>query len=706
MGSPPTAAIRALNPTAPGPPAAQPAPVAIRTWRDRAGLLGALERFLPQVPVGPAEHGSPECGSSAEHGSLDGVRLSSVCQDGKPLDPLLIQALAEFLTKLVVIRREDLPKLPSDWPRDGHSRDFLRRLALLTDEQVRQPNWAEFGGLFAALDIRDTALTGFAERVPPMVRRPFGLLHTDLRRDTLIVSRGGVPPLVGVDWESATYGDPLHDLATHLVRMRYPSSQQQEVEQAWYREMSRIRPEGANGLASDLRHYLDFERAQSVYPDVMRAARSLGEGEEPVGLDAATASVECALHAARRPLRLAGVAGREEIKRILYRWHAAHGGRSAEAPHAWPVRFRTLDGELSGGARLPDRAVAEALAAEGAAPAERVFKGTGHLNTVVRVESGRSTVVVRRKLSGAGRREPCFLDEHVVLRALESLDGAVRAPRVLATGTSELSDRFAVHSYEGPAGGLRPPNHPVHGLLPQEADHLVDQLGALVDLDATALDPTVSDSGFYHWLSDRLVDMVGGLPKESLQPARVLGLPDAPRLKEILARHTVTGRSPVLLHGDLNPWNLVRGESAGELIIIDWEMAMVGDPLYDLVRHLHLTPSRPEIRRRMVERWKREFGRRSAEYVKDFERDADTYRWIESVRSAYVDLDRLLTGESLEAPNVRRAVASYSMTLQAATGSLGLRGDRMKTPHLARALPLGDHVEPWQGRGGALQGGA
>ncbi|WP_434591530.1 aminoglycoside phosphotransferase family protein [Streptomyces sp. A5-4] len=674
-------------------------PVVVRTWHDESEILGAVHGALPHVPECLAKRQG-----TAVHSYVEGVPLSSVCQNGEPVDPRLIRALAGLLTKLVAIRREDLPKLPSDWPRDGHSRDFLRRLARLTDEQVRQPNWAEFGGLFAALGVHDDAMAGFAERVPTMVRRPFSLLHTDLHRDNLIVTYGGTPPLVCVDWELATYGDPLHDLATHLVRMQYPPSQQQEVEQAWHREMSRIRPEGANGLASDLRHYLDFERAQSVYPDVMRAARSLGDGEKPVGLDAATASVRCALHAARRPLRLAGVPGRQEIKRILYRWHAAHGGRSAEAPHAWPVRFWTLDGELSAGGRLPDRAVAEALAAEGAASAERVFKGTGHLNTVVQVGKDRSTVVVRRKLGGGNRREPCFLDEHVVLRAVEGLGGAVRAPRVLAMGVSELSDGFAVHSYEGPAGGLRPPNHPVHGLLPLEADDLVDQLGALVDLDAAALDPTMGHSGFYPWLSDRLVEMVGSLPKESLQLARVLGLPGAQRLKEILARHAVTPRKPVLLHGDLNPWNLVRGAGTGELIIIDWEMAMVGDPLYDLVRHLHLTPHRPEIRRRMVERWKRELGRRGADYVEGVTRDADIYRWIESVRSAYVDLDRLLTGESLEAPNVRRAVASYSMTLQAATGSLGLRGDRMRNPYLALALPLGDYVEPWQGPGGATRG--
>ena len=73
------------------------------------------------------------------------------------------------------------------------------------------------------------------------------------------------------------------------------------------------------------------------------------------------------------------------------------------------------------------------------------------------------------------------------------------------------------------------------------------------------------------------------------------------------------------------------------------------------------------------------------------ERDWQVYRWIEIVRSAYVDLDRLVTGADLDAPNVRRAVDSYGMTLEAARASLGLPVRSTANPYLARALPHGDH---------------
>jgi aminoglycoside phosphotransferase (APT) family kinase protein len=127
----------------------------------------------------------------------------------------------------------------------------------------------------------------------------------------------------------------------------------------------------------------------------------------------------------------------------------------------------------------------------------------------------------------------------------------------------------------------------------------------------------------------------------------------------------------------------VRRNDKLALTIIDWEMALVGDPLYDLVRHMHLTATRPEIRERMFLRWQR---RLAPKYTRNWRKDWTVYRSIEIVRSAYIDLDRLATGASLDAPNVRRAVDSYAETLAAATASLGLSVPATANPYLARAL--------------------
>nr|WP_225833924.1 aminoglycoside phosphotransferase family protein [Streptomyces sp. NK08204] len=668
-------------------------PVVIRTWQNEAEILRAVRGVLRNVPECLAEGDG-----FAVHSYVEGVPLSSVCGNGRPVDGLLTRALAGLLAESAQVRSSAaLPPLPALWPRNfTDSQGFLQALARMADVQIRQPNWACFGGLFTALGVPEDALVRLAERVPTMSRRPYSLLHADLHRDNLIMSYGGDPPLICVDWELASYGDPLHDLATHLVRMHYPDHQWDEVVEAWVCAMREVRPEAVNGVARDLRHYVAFERAQSVYPDVMRAARSLEESFDRTSLDEATAWVCRALEAGAEPLRLAQVPGEREIGRILLRWASArpggpvwHGGAGRRGPAGRAIDWKP-DRRVREHPDFPHTAVHDALVLEGAAPADRVFKGTAHLNSVLWVPGTPFPVVVRRKVAGV-RRERSFLSEHAVLGAIERSGVPVAAPRVLALGESHArdlghtysGDRFAIHTYEGPRDPGSKPDHPVNGLLPHEADGLVDQLAALTEVDYIQIDPVADRLGFYGWLSEQLVALVAALPKESQQLARFLGLPDTVRLREILARHRVAHRTPALLHGDLNPWNLVRRDDGRALTLIDWEMALVGDPLYDLVRHMHLTPTRPEIRDRMFRRWE---SRLPAEYTREWARDWRVYRSIEIVRSAYIDLDRLVTGVSLDAPNVRRALDSYAMTLAAATGSLGLTAPRRANPYLARAL--------------------
>ncbi|MFJ4834854.1 phosphotransferase [Streptomyces sp. NPDC088747] len=663
-------------------------PVVIRTWQDEAEILDSIRGALPHVPrclvKGP---------DLTVLSYVEGVPLSSICPNGKPVDPDLIAALAGLLADMTQVRRQHLPPLPQSWPRSSrNSRAFLLALASAAEEQIRQRNWAEFGGLFAMLGIPKDAMVKFAERVPALIRRPFSLLHTDLHRDNVIVSYHGDPPLICVDWELASFGDPLHDLATHLVRMQYPDYQWPEVIEAWSKAMGERRSNAVDGLDRDLKHYLAFERAQSVYPDVMRAATSLGDSFGQRDLDAAAQAVRQALIAAEEPLRLKKVPEESEIGRILFRWNESHGVKASSEKSLNQIVW-TRDVRVPPHPEFSAEAVSEALFQEGAAAADRVFKGTAHLNTAVRVRGVPFPVMVRRKVGSANPRERRFLNEHAVLRAIERSQVGVCAPRVLALGVSGLRDPFTIHSYEGPLDGFSPPEHPESGLRPHEADDLVNQLAALTYVDCDQLDPEMNGLEFYWELQYELVRMVNELPKATMEVARELGLPSSSRLLEILGRHTLVPRRPVLLHGDLNPWNLVRREEGG-LVLIDWEMAMVGDPLYDLVRHMHLTPTLREISDRLFARWHRLLPE---ECTQGWREDWRVYRWMEVVRSAYVDLDRLVTGDSLEAPNVRRAVDTYAMTLAAATAALGIRekGKAPANPYLARALlPRDDGGRP------------
>lgn len=290
-----------------------------RTWRSESRILAALQDRVPDVPACLIQRRR-----SSVHAYVEGADLSALCPPGKPVDDVYVQALAGLFATLATVPRDALPRLPFGWPKDGDSSGYLRRLASLTETKVRRPNWPRFGSLFNALDLPADAMRAFARQVPALQRRPFALLHTDLHRGNLIVKdhvEATAGPLAFLDWELASFGDPLHDLATHLVRMSYPVDQHTEVIAAWRRAMLDVRPEAVQGLSSDLPHYLAFERFQSVYPDVMRAATGLLSAPEPAsGLDSAVNGVRSALRLAREPLGLRPVDDRDRIAAALLDW--------------------------------------------------------------------------------------------------------------------------------------------------------------------------------------------------------------------------------------------------------------------------------------------------------------------------------------------------------------------------------------------------
>lgn len=659
------------------------ASVVIRTWDHEQGVLEALRHH-----EGPVPQVLERFEGGAVHSYLEGTPLSSICRNGEPVEPRLIQAFAELLADMARVPGPALPDRPPYWPRNGDSRGFLRMLLTQAEEQIRRANWPEFGGLFVALGVPENALRLCQHWAPALTPRPFHLLHGDLHRGNVIVTHDGWPRLLLVDWELATYGDPLHDLAVHLVRTDYLPQQWDEAVEQWLKAMWMVRPESVAGLESDLQHYIDFERAQSVYPDVIRAAGTLGESFSQSDLEKAAEEVHRALAVARKPLRLRNVLPASAIEPLLYRWRVAKDGR-----HRGKVFSTSIHWERDKRLDLPGdfgpEHVEEALWAEGLAPASHVFKGTAHLGTFVDVR-GFGRVMVRRKVGTVSPIEPRFLDEHAVLRAIEESGAKVSVSRVLALGTSDLGEQFTIQSYAGRPSDRGGPQHPVHGLLPGEVSDLVGQLCQLARPEITVRPQDMGGLSFYEWLCGQLGLLVEGLAPSAKDLAARLGLPGEAELKARLLRHDVHERRHGLLHGDLNPWNLVRREERTGLTLIDWEMAMVGDPLYDLVRHIHLTPTTREVRERMYSRWSQ---RMPVEFTGGWEHDVPVYQGLEVVRSAYVDLERLVTGSSLDAPNVKRAVGSYTTTLRKALVWLEMPAgaEQAANPYLALALPHADH---------------
>jgi aminoglycoside phosphotransferase (APT) family kinase protein len=287
-----------------------------RIWPREADVLDVVCRYLREVPRCRAVLG--ELGDRSLHRYRRGEALSLRNPHGV-IDEKLMREFAAFFVRTAQVPVEELPPPPENWPADGDSDGFLGWLVDFTEQRVHQPNRDRFGDLFDAVGIPLNAMTAFKDRHHGLTRRPFKLLHTDVHRANVVVRRGRISV---IDWELAIYGDPLHDLATHLVRMGYGRAERERMVDLWAGAMTQAGfAELTAGLREDLGTYLAFEYAQSVFPDVMRAALDLPGDPEAEHFHAAGERVVRAMRRAREPLRLVRVPDLEQSVEALRKWH-------------------------------------------------------------------------------------------------------------------------------------------------------------------------------------------------------------------------------------------------------------------------------------------------------------------------------------------------------------------------------------------------
>jgi aminoglycoside phosphotransferase (APT) family kinase protein len=326
-----------------------------RIWRRESELLRALDGRVRHVPRCLADFGEWSL-----HEYLPGPTLAEAAPEGQRIGPDRVAALAGFFAELAGVPERDLPPLPADWPDDGDSESFLGWLARFAEQQVHQANRPRFGMLFDAVGIPRDAVERFVNTLPTSAQRPFALLHTDVHRANVLVLPGpDGEHLAVIDWELALYGDPLHDLATHLVRMDYDKDERELMIELWTHAMRRTgHGEMTADLDRGLRAYRDFEYVQSVYPDVMRAALYLPEHPGERELSEAAGRVCRALRRAWQPLRLTGDPRDEnEVREALRRWHAADGEWRTRSATDGPGGDGAQPGEIARLARVQRRRI-------------------------------------------------------------------------------------------------------------------------------------------------------------------------------------------------------------------------------------------------------------------------------------------------------------------------------------------------------------
>lgn len=93
------------------------------------------------------------------------------------------------------------------------------------------------------------------------------------------------------------------------------------------------------------------------------------------------------------------------------------------------------------------------------------------------------------------------------------------------------------------------------------------------------------------------------------------------------------------LHGDLHRENLIL-DSEKRVWVIDWELAMLGDPLYDLATHLYLMRYPAGQARRVTDRWAYTVESVRCGASRDWERDLPLVIDFKRAQSVFTDVIR------------------------------------------------------------------
>jgi tetratricopeptide (TPR) repeat protein len=268
--------------------------------------------------------------------------------------------------------------------------------------------------------------------------------------------------------------------------------------------------------------------------------------------------------------------------------------------------------------------------------ADRTGRAAGFYNNNVKLTPPAGPVIVRMPIPRADVMDLAIWPEPAVLRAIRGL--VTCAPRLL---WAQDQPRFQVHEFiDGDQLDTAAPRGvPVPGHVIGDVAALFRQLGTVPRERIPPLPggwPAEGDTGQFARRLSAITDAVfrrfrpefGGL-------FAALGVPADP-LTAVLARWAALQPRPFrLLHTDIHRKNII--VAAGQAYFLDWELALWGDPVYDLAVHLHKMGYLPAEGQAMRHAWLAAVpGAASA----GWEPDLDTYLAHERVKSAIVDTVR------------------------------------------------------------------
>ncbi|MEV4625363.1 aminoglycoside phosphotransferase family protein [Micromonospora sp. NPDC049523] len=309
----------------------------------------------------------------------------------------------------------------------------------------------------------------------------------------------------------------------------------------------------------------------------------------------------------------------------------------------------------------------------------REDRAAGFYNHNVRVGDD----LVRVPIPGIDTMDLAIWPEHLVLAAVGRHVPAV--PKLRAV---HADPAFQVHEYiEGlVVDAVAPKDTAVpDGLVEQVAEFFL----TMGSVPASELPPPPADwpcDGDSAGFASQLSNITRGVHRENREQfgwlwdeLRFPADPFAP-----IVWSELNSRPFRLVHADVHRKNMIL-TPAGRVVIIDWEFALWGDPVYDLCGHLHKMAYLPDDEAAMRAAWQ---ARLPAEATVRWEADLGLYLSHERVKSALVDSVRyfkVVSAPDVPPDRVRELVENLALKISRARAVWGQPGE-VEPAEVARAL--------------------
>jgi aminoglycoside phosphotransferase (APT) family kinase protein len=317
---------------------------------------------------------------------------------------------------------------------------------------------------------------------------------------------------------------------------------------------------------------------------------------------------------------------------------------------------------------------------------EHTESAAGFYNRNVVVPSDVGPVIVRIPIHNADGMDLRVWREHEVLAAIAPYVTA--APRVLHVSQSPA---FQIHSYvDGRLlDDVAPKPRQVPESVPNDVVALFRQLTDVPRESLPALPPDwphdEDTAEFARKLSDLTADVYATFRDDFASVFAALGIPDEP-LAPILSKwSSLTPRPFRLVHADVHRKNMILTENG--TVFLDWELALWGDPVYELAVHFHKMHYQPADHDVVLRGWLEAIA---PSYTQGWKNDLAVYLAHERVKSAIVDTIRytqLIADGTLGIEEEDHLIAKLVAKLTAA-GAIWAWEDAQKSlisPHTVQA---------------------